>query len=60
MRINAVFVGPTESMGYKPGEEYELTVKGMTIYPAVSLGKPCPYSSIESFLRNWEILEIER
>jgi hypothetical protein len=52
-----VFIGASGSMGFKNGKTYELethcTNNGIVII-CHSLRVKCPYSSIESFLKNWK------
>lgn len=53
MKVRARFIGTDGSLGYRNGEVYDLTMKGNRIV----LPTPCPYSSVEAFLRNWQVVE---
>jgi len=55
LKINARFVGKT-SLGYEHGKRYDIVLantKSMSIRRADGSGQ-CPYSSLSSFLRNWD------
>jgi|GEM_PF-2138418 len=61
-----VFIGEDGSMGYHQGKEYALRFDKSTLYERLILGydfwitdlsgegQPCPYSSVVTFLMNWE------
>lgn len=54
----ARFIGKDGSMGFKTGQKYELKskcVNNKIIVKTINDKLFCPYDSIESFLRNWEI-----
>ena len=54
----ARFIGKDGSMGFKTGQKYELKSKCANNKIIVKTANDklfCPYDSIESFLRNWEI-----
>lgn len=56
----ARFIGKDGSMGFKNGEIYKLKSKcanNKIIVKTTNDKLFCPYKSIESFLRNWEIKE---
>nr|DAH62621.1 MAG TPA: hypothetical protein [Caudoviricetes sp.] len=56
----ARFIGKDGSMGFKNGEIYKLKSKCVNNKIIVKTANDklfCPYESIESFLRNWEIKE---
>ena len=53
MEIQATFKGMDGNLGFRNGEKYLLKVKGDVIYRLPD-GQPCPYGSIEMFLRNWD------
>jgi len=53
MKIYAKFIG-TNSLGYVNGQSYKILISGMMICRGDGTGK-CIYSSIESFLKNWEL-----
>jgi hypothetical protein len=50
--FKGTFAGPSPSMGFKPGQNYVVVVKGNRI--TTPSGLICPYGSIEAFLMNWE------
>lgn len=52
------FIGKDGSMGLKKGSIYKLTTMIIGGYIVVrwDKGKPCPYSSLEAFLLNWEVV----
>ena len=51
--IRAKFIGEDGSLGYRKGEVYRLVIDGNKIREP----RPCPYSSVEAFLANWEPVE---
>lgn len=59
--VDATFIGKDGSMGYKKGQRYQLLVSRKRIRPILpnamlskrARPRPCPYNSIESFLKNW-------
>lgn len=54
MKVRATFVGKQGSLGYQTGHTYNLTIKGNDVrQPGF-----CPYSSVETFLKNWNIIEV--
>ena len=69
--FKAKFTGTRTSCGFEPGKIYtlksevaqvlplsrscSLPMMCIVVYDADSIGRSCPYSSIEAFLRNWEI-----
>lgn len=60
MIIRAIFIGAHGSMGYSKGSYYRLRIERNTIYPIGNdQAKPCPYT-LEGFLANWEIKEVEQ
>ena len=74
MRIKAIFTGENGSLGYQTGKRYLLDVsyvKGLSKYPEILIKPvnsaiavqdksilPCPYSSIETFLQNWDNIHV--
>lgn len=54
---NFRFIGEDGSLGYRHGQDYSLSVRigGEKDDVEIILPIKCLYSSIESFLRNWEI-----
>lgn len=48
--IYAKFIGTDGSLGYSTGVFYRLQISGNAIHSPT----PCPYSSLETFLENWE------
>lgn len=53
--VNATFIGKDGSMGYVKGQRYQLLINRKRIRPVFPKGpRPCPYSSVESFLANWD------
>jgi hypothetical protein len=54
LAIEATFIGEDGSMGYRTGRIYSLIVQGCRVDRLENPGTdPCPYASVESFLRNW-------
>lgn len=53
MKIKARFIGQDGLLGYRNGKEYVIEIRGNTIMTP----RPCPYGSVEAFLRNWQPLE---
>lgn len=56
----ARFIGKNDSMGFKNGQIYKLKSKCVNNKIIVKTANDklfCPYESIETFLRNWEIKE---
>lgn len=56
MLLKAKFIGQDGSMGFKKGEDYNLFLFGNIIIEYKSKTR-CPYGSVESFLKNWRIIE---
>ena len=59
--MKAKFIGKNGSMGFVTNKIYELKStceNGHIVIRTIDKKLWCPYSSIESFLRNWEIVEI--
>lgn len=54
-----IFIGKNKSMGFQNGQCYELktqcTNNGIIII-CHELKVRCPYSSVETFLRNWKLM----
>lgn len=59
--MKAKFIGKS-SMGYKSDQVYILLtrIQGnyLWVQDKAKVGQPCPYASLKSFLKNWEIIEI--
>jgi hypothetical protein len=57
MKIKAIFKGADDSLGYKFNMEYDLIIRnnsaGMIIIEKEEGGGWCAYSSIITFLENW-------
>jgi hypothetical protein len=49
--VVARFIGEDGSMGYEHGMLYRLKVQGNAVVEPT----PCPYSTIEGFLKNWSV-----
>lgn len=52
------FIGKDGSLGYRTGQIYRLIERPYKNYP-IAISQPdgsglCPYSSLESFNKNWE------
>ena len=63
--FKARFIGRDKSMGFRNGKVYLLTSECIdSIINVVTVGGGhklwCPYSNIESFLKNWDIIACER
>ncbi len=65
MKIRAIFIGE-DSLGYRKGQTYTLLVNeshafgfgGVPITITREDGRGlCPYSSVESFRNNWNVIE---
>lgn len=59
--IRARFIGDDCSMGFRRGEKYDLVTSIEGPYITIrnkETGKWCPYSSLEAFLSNWDILYV--
>lgn len=60
MKIKATFIGRVSSLGYIPGERYELLVKdtlGSAIRRIDNTGF-CPYESFSAFFQNWSNISV--
>ncbi len=53
--VRARFVGRDGSFGYRHGYMYDLMIDGNRIVRPT----PCPYGSVEAFLRNWQPLDLD-
>lgn len=54
----AKFIGEDGSMGFKNGKKYDIQSKcwnNTIVVKTTNDRLSCPYGSIESFLKNWEI-----
>lgn len=57
MLINAKFIGENGSLGYIHGKVYNLAIDKNTIYlNGKNNNHECPYQTIESFLKNWDVI----
>lgn len=66
MKVTAKFKGKKPSLGYMPGKEYTLIFNagngGINIFDLSRLDASsggagsCPYTSLKSFLDNWEVI----
>ena len=56
----AKFIGKDRSMGFRKGNLYRLKtcIGKKLIYAEDESGLFCYYSSIESFLKNWKVLDV--
>lgn len=67
--ILAKFIGKDGSMGFRNGKVYNIRtwVKRANVFTKTAwiwveetdCGKKCPYTNVETFLANWEIVEFE-
>lgn len=60
--IKAKFIGDNHSMGFEYGRVYHLKSEvnnGCIVIKDINGKLWCPYSSMESFLANWAVLQIE-
>lgn len=60
--IEATYMGEDGSLGYQTGRRYRLKIEeGSAMqgeYPLVIVSPhPCPYGSLDAFLRNWNSIE---
>lgn len=68
--IHAKFIGEDGSMGFRNGSIYSLRTeikkdsflgrKAWLCIEDVRHGFVCPYSSLEAFLENWKIVDINK
>jgi len=61
--ISAVFQGENDSLGYKTGKRYTLTVRQKLTNKFIVINEEkdnrCDYESIISFLNNWTDIQVK-